>query len=75
MRLPSIHFEVQPVQSAHVSVHVGKHHVHKYIINLFPRPLQIGETTAWEWDCVYNEVVSVRDREFMCHAYAALQEV
>ena len=48
MHLPSIHFVVQPVQSAHVSIHVGKHHVHKYIINLFPRPLQIGETTAWE---------------------------
>ena len=75
MRLPSIHFVVQPVQSAHVSIHVGKHHVHKYIISLFPRPLQIGENTAWEWDCVYNEVVSLRDREFMYHAYVALQEV
>ena len=69
------HFVIQPVQSAYVSVHVGKHHVHKYIIiNLFPRPLQIGENTTWEWDCVCNEVVSLRDREFMYHAYVALQE-
>ena len=54
MRLPSIHFVVQPVQSAYVSVHVGKHHVHKYIIiNLFPRPLQIGKQQPG------NETVSI----------------
>ena len=43
--------------------------MHKYIIiNLFPRPLQIGKQQPG------NEVVSLRDREFMYHAYVPLQE-
>ena len=58
--LPSIHFVVQPVQSAYVSIHVGKHHVHKCIINLIPRPLQIGKQPG-------NEAVSIMNREFMYH--------
>ena len=68
MRLPSIHFVVQPVQSAHVSVHVGKHHVHKYIINLILRPFQIGKQQPG------NEAVSIMNREFMYHVYVPLQE-
>ena len=35
--------------------------VHKYIINLIPRPLQIGKQQPG------NEAVSIMNREFMYH--------
>ena len=44
--------------------------VHKsmYIINLIPRPLQIGKQQPG------NEAVSIMNREFMYHVYVPLQE-